>query len=223
MDPDRKVLRGLDALGPVAGREVVILGEAPLLEARLRELGSVVRVAPAGPTGSWGRATFAATALPAASADVVLAQWIAFDGVADAAELAEVDRLLRPGGRLLVVQDYGRDDLDDVRGAGLVAELLARSRRDGPLLMAGFRVRVVHAFWEFADLDEAARVLRAAFGPAATATIAALRRPRLAHNVAIYHRPRGGVPEADVPAHGTHAPARSRPTASALSGTIVGR
>ena len=46
--------------------------------------------------------------------------------------LAEVDRVLRPDGRLLVVQDYGRDDVCRLRGE--LPEYGAWSRRDGPYL-----------------------------------------------------------------------------------------
>ena len=41
--------------------------------------------------------------------------WQAFRGV-DPTEMSEVGRVLRPGGRLLVVHDYGRDDMSRLHG-----------------------------------------------------------------------------------------------------------
>ncbi len=127
--------------------------------------------------------------LPAASADALVALWSSFAGPCPVS-LAAAERVLRPGGRLLVLQDYGRDDLDRVRGNGRAAELLSWSRRDGWYLVAGFRIHVVHTFWQAADVEEARALLAAAFGTAGEAIAGDVRRPRLAHNVAIYHRTR---------------------------------
>ena len=105
-----------------------------------------------------------------------------------AAEMAEVDRVLRPDGRLLVVHDYGRDDVSHLLGDR--PEYGAWSHRSGPFLTGGFRVRVVHCFWEFASLEDAGAFLGAAFGAAGSEVAATLKRPRLSWNVAIYHRTR---------------------------------
>ena len=67
----------------------------------------------------------------------------------------EAARVLRPGGRLLVLHDYGRDDVSRLRGDLPDYGLL--SRRDGPFLRGGFKVRVVHCFWTFESIDEATR------------------------------------------------------------------
>jgi len=117
----------------------------------------------------------------------VVAFWEAFDGPDRAELLARAQRILRPSGQLLVVLDYGRDDLDVVRGPDRTADLVAWSRRDGWFLSRGFRIRVIHTFWRFETIEEGGELLRAAFGPAAEPAIGRLRRPRLAHNVAVYH------------------------------------
>jgi len=183
LDVEGKILRGLEALGPVAGRDVVLVdGEGSSVAAGLAGLGArIVHAPPATPFR---------TDLPDASADVVISLWSAFRGV-DAADLAEADRILREGGRLLVVHDYGRDDVSRLLGER--PEYGAWSHRGGPFLGGGFRVRVLHCFWTFESAEVMGAFLREAFGAAGEALAATLKRPRLSYNVAIYHRPRGGL------------------------------
>lgn len=180
MDPAGKLVAALEALGPVGGRDVLVIDAAggPVVEG-LDALGA-------------RRSSVALTEplrleAPDASVDVVLGLWSAFRGV-DAADIAEVDRVLRPNGRLLVVHDYGRDDVAKLRGD--LPEYGSWSHRSGPFLTGGFRVRVVHCFWEFPTLEEAGSFLAAAFGAAGSELAGRLKRPRLAWNVAIYHRSR---------------------------------
>ena len=185
LDVEGKIPRALEALGPLAGRDVAVVGggsrELADLEAVAGHLTPVA--APPGP-GSL------ALGVPPESVDAVVARWSAFDG-ADPRDLVEADRALRPDGRLLVVHDYGRDDVSRLRG-DLPAYRLW-SRRDGPFLTAGFRVRVVHCFWTFASHEAMAAFLGAAFGEAGASLAATLKRPRLSYNVAVYHRARGGA------------------------------
>ena len=68
----------------------------------------------------------------------------------------------------------------------------AWSRRDGPFVRNGFRIRVLHCFWTFDTTAAATAFLGDAFGEAGRAVAAGLKRPRLSYNVAIYHRTRGG-------------------------------
>jgi SAM-dependent methyltransferase len=179
VDAEGKIPRALEAHGPFAGRDVTLFGSSPERARWLTEAGArLTIVADPGTVVAWP---------PAASADIVLAFWTAFDGHDREGHLASAQRLLRPDGRLLVVLDYGRDDLDVVRGPEAAAGLVLSSRRDGWFLGHGFRVRVIHTFWRFETIEEGGDLLRAAFGPAAEPAIGRLRRPRLAHNVAIYH------------------------------------
>lgn len=205
LDVEGKIPRALEALGPVAGRDVVLLDGGGDIRARqLAELGARVttverltasdghdgpmRPPIAGVTRSCGDP--AATGLPDACADVVVSCWSAFRGPV-AEELAEAERILRPGGRLLVVHDYGRDDVSRIRGEDR-PEYTSWSRRDGPFLRGGFKVRVIHCWWTFDSVDEAVELLRDAFGAAAEPVVALLARPRLSYNVAVYHRTRSG-------------------------------
>lgn len=193
-DAEGKIARAVVALGAPGGADVVLLGAAPDRAAGLRDAGARVREVslPDGAAPAPDAVVAAALGgLPPASADLVVALWSAFEAPAPAA-LAAADGVLRPGGRLVVVQDYGRDDLDALRGSARTAELVASSRRDGWYLAAGFRIRVIHAFWTAATLEEAADLLEAAYGPEGRAAAGGLRRPRVAHNVAVYHRVRPG-------------------------------
>src|SRR5262245_33048977 len=173
LDVEGKIPRALDALGPVADRDVAVIGPGPAELAELAGLGA--RLTEGLP--------------PAAeSVDVVVARWSAFRGV-EPDELAAADRVLRPGGRLLVVHDYGRDDVSRLRGE--LPEYRLWSRRDGPFLSNGFRIRVIHCFWTFADLEAEQAFLHGAFGAAGDALVATLKRSRLSYNVGVYHRDRG--------------------------------
>ncbi len=178
LDVERKIPRTLEALGPVGGRDVLLVDGADGIRTRqLAELGARVSLAEAcGPAG------FSA---PDSSADVMVSLWSAFRGP-DPTEISEAERVLRPGGRLLVVHDYGRDDVSRLRGDQ--PEYGSWGRRGGPFLAQGFRVRVVHCFWTFDSMEDATDFLGAAFDDVGRTVAAELKRPRLSYNVAIYHR-----------------------------------
>lgn len=180
IDAEGKIARALDSLGPVADRDVAVL-DAPgsRVASDLAALGARVSNAPLGVPFT----------LPfeAASRDVIVSLWSGFRGV-DAAEMAEADRVLCPGGRLLVVHDYGRDEVSRLRGDA--PEYGPWSRREGPFLRGGFKIRVLHCWWTFDSVDDARAFLGEAFGPRGVELGAAMKRPRLSWNVAIYHRSR---------------------------------
>jgi hypothetical protein len=179
VDVEGKLLRALDALGPLAGRDVVLVDAGGGLRARqLQNLGARVIAAKAAANGD-------RLDVPDGSADAVVSFWSAFRG-AIPGELAEAARALRPHGRLLVVHDYGRDDVSHLLGDR--PDYGAWSKRNGPFLTAGFKMRVVHCFWTFQTLDDCGDFLNAAFADAGRAVAARLKRPRLSYNVAIYHR-----------------------------------
>lgn len=205
LDVEGKIPRALDALGPVADRDVLLLDGTDGIRARqLRELGARVTMAASGPAG------FQA---PDDSADVVVSLWSTFHGGAPT-EVAEAERVLRPGGRLLVVHDYGRDDASHLRGDR--PEYGAWSRRDGPFLGGGFKVRVLHCFWTFDSMEDLGEFLPAAFEEAGRAVAAGLKRPRLSYNVAIYHRTFGepaAAPAATLP----KAAGAAKPTGAATA------
>jgi len=181
LDVEGKVPRAIEALGPVGGREVILLGGGTTRARQLEDIGARVSVVDDW-TGHLER--------PDASIDAVVSFWSAFrDASLD--ELHEVDRVLRSAGRLLVVHDYGRDDVSRLRGD--LPEYGSWSRRDGWFLRNGFRIRVVHCFWTFDTMDAVAAFVQEAFGAAGSAIVATLKRPRLSYNVAVYHRTKGGA------------------------------
>jgi hypothetical protein len=178
LDVEGKIPRAIEALGPVEGRDVVVVdGPAGIRARQLASLGARVTL-----VDSSGPAPFDA---PDSSADVVVGLWSAFRGT-DGTDIHQAARLLRPGGRLLAVHDYGRDDVAELRGD--LPEYGIWTRRDGPFLGSGFKIRVLHCWWTFGTLDEARTFLDAAFGEGGRAVAGRLTRPRLSYNVAVYHR-----------------------------------
>jgi hypothetical protein len=183
LDVEGKIPRALETLGPLAGRDVVLVdGDGGRRVDQLTGLGARIRIVVGSP---------AAGRLDAddGSADVVVGMWSAFRGPWPD-QVADADRVLRPGGRLLIVHDYGRDDVSRLRGD--LPEYDSWSRRNGWFLSNGFRIRVIHCFWTFESIDDARDLLESIFGEAGAAAGATLRRPRLTYNVAVYHRSRSG-------------------------------
>jgi SAM-dependent methyltransferase len=206
IDVEGKLPATLEALGPIGERDVVLVDAAGAWQARqlLGLGGRVVAVAPPdraevlrrelSPEIRAGAVTIsvgtpAASGLSGGSVDAVVSFWSAFRG-GSPEEVAEAERILRPGGRLLVVHEYARDDLARLWPAERSTELVAWSRRDGWFLGHDFKIRVIHAFWTFPDLVTLREMGEVLFGPEVAPLLADLRRPRLSWKLVVYHRTR---------------------------------
>ena len=185
IDIEGKIVRALDALGPLAQRNVGLLDvPAGRLLDDLRAAGIDGRQIPL--------TSPLALDVPDGSLDSLVSLWSGFRG-ADAAALAEADRALAPAGRLLIVHDYGRDEVSALVDPD-APQYRVWSRREGPFMRGnGFRIRVLHCFWTFPSVEEAQAFLGDAFGARGVAVGSTMKRPRLTWNVAVYHRWRGGI------------------------------
>jgi hypothetical protein len=187
-DPEGKLTRAIENLGPVAGRSVLLVDGSSRLGHELQALGA--DVASLG-GDAWSTAGDA-------SADVLVSCFDRFRGALaeSSGDLAQAERVLRPGGRLLVVHDYGRDDAAKLlHTPDEEQELVAWSHRSGWFMSRGFRLRVLHCWWTWASIEEARAILADAFGVSGTRMADALRRPRLEHKIGIYHRTLGESPD----------------------------
>jgi hypothetical protein len=175
IDAEGKIGRALEALGPVRGGRVLLVEASPGgRQARSqRALGARLTT----------HRSLRLDDLPAASFDLVVICWRDLDD----ADLAPAAARLAPGGRLILVQAYGRDDVAPLAApAGRPVE--GWNERAAPRPGPGWRIRTLHCWWTFGSLRGARSFLGAAFpevGPAAAAT---LRRPRLSFKVGIHHR-----------------------------------
>lgn len=209
VDIEGKVIGALEDLGPVADRDVILLdGGRGSWQRQLAGVGArVTDVAFADPNDE-AAAVAQLAELPAGRADAVVVPWseLATPG---SRFIAVALRLLRPRGRLLLVHDYGRDDV-----WGLWPErrdrAVAWSRRRGPFLGDEFRVRVIHCWWTFQSAEQARELLAAGFGDLGVELADRMKRLRLEYQVAVYHRwaPEPG-PEAAGSAEATPASAEA--------------
>jgi hypothetical protein len=186
VDSDGKIPRALAHLGDVADRDVVVLrADGDIRASQLRAAGA--RVTASADDGY---------ELRPACADVVVRCWGEAGAVAvpEPGGLVAAERLLRPRGRLLIVADYGRDDVARLRPEGETPEIYRALRaRDAAFSGRGFKLHVIHGWWTFESLDHAAGFLAEAFGDRGVQVASSMRRPRLSHKVVIYHR--GSAPE----------------------------
>jgi hypothetical protein len=199
VDIEGKLMAALEDLGPVVGRDVILLDAGRgFLERRLVEIGARVSAVAFPDPQDEAAALARMGEIPKGGADAVVVPWSEL-AVPGSRFIAEALRLLRPDGRLLLVHDYGRDDV-----WGLWPErrdrAVAWSQRRGPFLGDEFRVRVIHCWWTFRSPEQARELLAAGFGQPGVELADRMKRLRLEYQVAVYHRwAPGPEPEAAGP------------------------
>lgn len=208
IDPDRRVLAALERIVPLSGRRIADVGTGighyPMLLARrtgrtygiesnpeLLEAARLrvedahqpnIRIVEGEPT---------ALPLRDGAVDIVLSSRVDPED-ASLPAIAEAMRVLRPGGRLVVIGYYGRDDVQALLEPEVVTHALdATRRRSGWWLRHGFRIKVVHARLDLHDEATALELLPRLYGDRGRAYLMAPHRTSLELKLGLYHLARG--------------------------------
>ena len=204
IDPDRKVLAALERITPISGKRIADVGTGighyPMLLARRTGRTYGIESDPSLLAEARRRAADAhqpniriiegePTRLPLrdGAVDIVLTSLIDPDDTSLPA-IAEARRVLRPGGRLIVIGHYGRDDVASLLEPEVMAYAIdATQRRTGWWLRNGFKIKVVHAKLDLGDARTAHELLPRLFGDRGRAYLMGPRRPALRLNLGLYH------------------------------------
>jgi len=207
VDPERKVLAALERITPVSGKRIADVGTGighyPMLLARRTGRTYGIEADEALRDTARQRAADAhqpnirivagapeRLPLRDGAVDIVLSGTIEPDD----ASLPAVDealRVLRPGGRLVVIGYYGRDDLASLLEPEVVAHAFAATqRRTGWWLRNGFKIKVVHTRIDIADAALALELLPRLYGDRGRAYLMGPHPPSLELKVGLYHRSR---------------------------------
>lgn len=205
IDPDRKVLAALEKIVPLSGRRIADIGTGighyPMLLARRTGRTYGIESDPALLAEARRRAADAhqpnirivegsATALPLrdAAVDIVLTSQVDPDDGSLPA-VAEARRVIRPGGRLIVIGHYGRDDVASLLEPEVVQHLMdATQRRTGWWLRHGFKIKVVHARLDLRDERTAHELLPRLFGDRGRAYLMRAASASLRLNLGLFHQ-----------------------------------
>ena len=214
IDPERKVLEALERITPVSGRRIADVGTGighyPMLLAR--RTGRTYGVESDPELLAAARRRVAASGQPNlrivegelpdlplrdATVDVVLTSHIEPDD-GSLPSIREALRVLRPGGRLVVIGYYGRDDVADLLEPEVVTHAReATQRRSGWWLRHGFRIKVVHARLDLGDPATAHELLPRLYGDRGRAYLMRPHRSSLRLNLGLYHLERPSDPTPD--------------------------
>jgi SAM-dependent methyltransferase len=204
IDPDRKVLGALERIVSLSGKRIADVGTGighyPMLLARRTGRTYGIESDPALLAEARRRVVDAhqpnirivegsSTSLPLrdGAVDVVLSSLIDPED-ASLPAVAEAQRVLRPGGRLIVIGHYGRDDVSALLEPEVVEHVTeATHRRTGWWLRNGFKIKVVHARLDLGDARTAHELLPRLYGDRGRAYLMGAHRPSLRLNLGLFH------------------------------------
>ena len=204
IDPDGKVLAALERITPIGGKRIADVGTGighyPVLLARRTGRTYGIESDPSLLAEARRRAVDthqpnirivegepAALPLRDGAVDIVLSSRIDPDD-ASLPAIAEARRVLRPGGRLIVIGHYGRDDVSALLEPEVVAHIMeATQRRTGWWLRNGFKIKVVHARLDLGDEETAHELLPRLYGDRGRAYLMSPHRLSLRLNLGLYH------------------------------------
>jgi SAM-dependent methyltransferase len=207
IDPDRRVLAGIERIVPISGRRIADVGTGighyPMLLAR--RTGRTYGVESAADLLTEARRRVTAAHQPNIrivegepdhlplrddAVDIVLSSHIDPDDRSLPA-VAEAMRILRPGGKLIAIGYYGRDDVAALLEPEVVRHVMeATRRRTGWWLRHGFKIKVVHARIELGDAETALELLPRLYGDRGRAYLMGSHPTSLRLNLGLYHRGR---------------------------------
>jgi SAM-dependent methyltransferase len=205
IDPGRKVLAGLERIVPLSGKRIADVGTGighyPMLLARRTGRTYGIESDPELLAVARARADEAhqpnlrivagePTHLPLrdGAVDIVLHGLIGPDD-ASLPAVAEALRVLKPGGRLVVIGYYGRDDVAPLLEPEVVAAARhATARRVGWWTRHGFKIKVVHARLDLRDQEMAMDLLPRLYGDRARAFLMAPHPAQPELKLGLYHR-----------------------------------
>jgi SAM-dependent methyltransferase len=204
IDPDRKVLAALERIVPLAGKRIADVGTGighyPMLLAKRTGRTYGVESDPVLLDVARRRADAAhqpnlriveggldQLPLRDEAVDVVLCGLIEANDSSLPA-IAELLRILRPGGRLVVIGYYGRDQVATLLEPEVVARAMeATQRRSGWWLRHGFRIKVVHSRLDVSDPATARELLPRLYGERGRAFLTAPHPAFLTLKLGLFH------------------------------------